>query len=133
MAKGYSRLTFNDRKRLEKLYKSGMTVSEAAKELQVSVSTVSRELRRVENEYNAVQAQAIANIHKGSRDKGQQKRSTATKQKIYECMVIEPELNCAQVAKKIGMPYPTVWSYYGSIKKQMEEENKMEEKETVLW
>lgn len=61
MAKSYNSLSLEDRKKIEKLYKLGMSKSNIAKELDRSYSTIFREMQRCqEGMYDAAKAHAQA-------------------------------------------------------------------------
>ena len=113
-----------DRKYIEKVYKV-KSKKEIAEALNMSVSTISRELRRCPpDNYTAKKAQEDANLKHAKVGKGNKIawQILLVKNQIKTCLTMQPAITPEEISKITGIEVVDVNCYFGQVKKEMMED-----------
>lgn len=118
----YRHISFEERQRIEKMYKSGESIAFIAEEISRPLITVKRELGRCpEGAYNAETAQTDAEskhkVHVENRTKTQNENNQKKSMRLIKaCLIVNPEATAGQIARAANLPIERVEKYYDAIK-----------------
>lgn len=123
MGKCYSRLSFQERLVIQKLYKKGMTMAETEKIARIigrNRTTIYREVLHNTSDgqpYNAKEAQKRAKANLKQKNIAKQlARGETTRKKVYVLFRENPDMTVKDMAGKIGCSRATVSKYLSEIK-----------------
>ena len=110
-------MTYEERKIMEKVFKNGGSLQDAANILGRHISTIFREVERAGGQpYDAMSGQARANLNKRKVAETISKVNARDNyERVLACMQEHPEYNREQISKKVGLSYQTVSKYMDRV------------------
>ncbi len=121
----YKHFTFEDRKIIEKMYKSGATTTEIAFTLEKTATSVGRELKRLPaGQYTADAAEKDMLLKKKNHIKSTVEESRRNRQDVYRkiircCIRLKPEASEYEIARAAEMPIERVEKYFPELKEEL--------------
>ena len=124
----YKTVTYEDRKKIEKMYKSGMSMTKIAEAIGKNYSTVYRELQRCpKGQYTADEAQRDVERAKERKKAAnkvnsqirKEKKENEYKSRICACLRINPQANIEDVRKATGIPIEKLTKYYDKLQREV--------------
>lgn len=119
----YKQISFDERKIIEKLYKSGHTITDISKAVGRPIKTVKSELDRCPvGKYTAEAAQRDRDAKKQitvkeAHKQDQERNIERYKRLIRTCLMVNPSADVEIIAKATNMPVERVEKYYEEVQK----------------